>query len=48
MNGQPVVRKIVTMACTIDHKIWDGLRAWRFMYELRKVLEEGELEGEVP
>lgn len=48
VGGQPAVRKIVTMSCCIDHKIWDGLRAWRFMYELRKVLEEGELEGEVP
>jgi pyruvate/2-oxoglutarate dehydrogenase complex dihydrolipoamide acyltransferase (E2) component len=48
VNGQPAVRKIVTLSCCIDHKVWDGLRAWRYMYEFKKILEEGELDGEVP
>jgi pyruvate/2-oxoglutarate dehydrogenase complex dihydrolipoamide acyltransferase (E2) component len=47
VGGQPAVRKIVTMSCSVDHKVWDGMRLWRFMDEVKKVLEEGELDGEM-
>ena len=47
-GGKPAVKKIVTIACCIDHKVWDGVRTWAFMTEVKKILDEGELDGEAP
>jgi pyruvate/2-oxoglutarate dehydrogenase complex dihydrolipoamide acyltransferase (E2) component len=47
IDGQPQVRKVTTLACCIDHKVWDGVRAARFAAEIRQILEQGELEAEL-
>jgi pyruvate dehydrogenase E2 component (dihydrolipoamide acetyltransferase) len=46
VDGAPAVRPTLLLACAIDHKAWDGVRVAAFQGELKKILEEGELEGE--
>jgi pyruvate dehydrogenase E2 component (dihydrolipoamide acetyltransferase) len=48
VNGQPVVRPIVTLAVSIDHKAWDGVCGAAFLGEIRTLLEDGGLEAERP
>jgi hypothetical protein len=48
LNGEAQVRPIVTLAVSIDHKAWDGVRAAAFLGEVAKILNEGLLEAEVP
>ncbi|MSP59860.1 MAG: hypothetical protein EXR72_05885 [Myxococcales bacterium] len=47
VDGQPAVRPMVTLICAFDHKAWDGSRLASFSSEVKRILEEGELEGEV-
>lgn len=47
VDGKPAVRPIVTLACCADHKVWDGMRAATFLVELKRILEDGDLETEV-
>jgi pyruvate/2-oxoglutarate dehydrogenase complex dihydrolipoamide acyltransferase (E2) component len=47
VDGAPAVRQVATLSCTVDHKEWDGVRASIFTLEVKKILESGELEGEV-
>jgi pyruvate dehydrogenase E2 component (dihydrolipoamide acetyltransferase) len=46
-NGCPQVCPTVFLACSVNHKVWDGMRAARFLKELASILESGELEKEV-
>jgi pyruvate dehydrogenase E2 component (dihydrolipoamide acetyltransferase) len=46
--GQPVVRPMITLTCSIDHKSWDGMRIVALHADVRRILEDGELDGEVP
>ena len=46
VDGQVVVRPMATLACMIDHKVWDGVRAMVMANAVKKILEEGELEAE--
>jgi len=46
VDGQPAVRPILTISVCIDHKAWDGVRAYRFLDQVRRVLEDDTLEGE--
>jgi pyruvate/2-oxoglutarate dehydrogenase complex dihydrolipoamide acyltransferase (E2) component len=43
VDGAPAVRPMLTLACCIDHKAWDGARAVSFLDEVRGLLESGEL-----
>ena len=43
VDGQPVVRPMLTIACIIDHKAWDGVRAISFLDEVRQLLESAVL-----
>jgi pyruvate dehydrogenase E2 component (dihydrolipoamide acetyltransferase) len=47
IDGRVEVRPISTVACMIDHKVWDGVRAMAMTGEVKKILEEGELEAEL-
>jgi pyruvate dehydrogenase E2 component (dihydrolipoamide acetyltransferase) len=42
-NGQIVVRKILPLSLTFDHRAFDGAEAGRFMMDLKKYLENPEL-----
>ena len=46
-GGQVVVRPMATVACMIDHKVWDGVRAMIMTTEVKKILECGVLEAEL-
>jgi acyl carrier protein len=46
--GRPAVRLGVTLTVCADHRVWDGLRAARFLNEVKQVLESGELFAELP
>jgi pyruvate dehydrogenase E2 component (dihydrolipoamide acetyltransferase) len=46
-EGVPAVRLMAYISCSCDHKLWDGARAARFLAELRKILESGELMQEI-
>lgn len=41
-EGRPVVRKMVTLSITGDHKIWDGQRVGAFLSEVARILESGD------
>jgi pyruvate dehydrogenase E2 component (dihydrolipoamide acetyltransferase) len=43
INGQVVVRKVMNLCMTIDHRVIDGAEGQRFMNDLKKYLEEPEL-----
>jgi pyruvate/2-oxoglutarate dehydrogenase complex dihydrolipoamide acyltransferase (E2) component len=42
VNGQPAVRPTVTLYCCVDHSVWNGMAAAKFLSSLREVLETGE------
>jgi pyruvate/2-oxoglutarate dehydrogenase complex dihydrolipoamide acyltransferase (E2) component len=42
LNGQPVVRPMVTLSCCLDHAQWNGMAAALFLTTLRDILESGE------
>jgi pyruvate dehydrogenase E2 component (dihydrolipoamide acetyltransferase) len=46
VNGQPAVRPILILSCAADHKAWDGRRGYLLMSEVKRILEEGQLDGE--
>ena len=43
VNGQVVVRKVMNLSLTIDHRVIDGAEGQRFMNDLKRYLEEPEL-----
>ncbi len=48
VNGQAVVRPTVTLFCCVDHTVWNGMAAARFLNALRGIVESGEFaEGTV-
>jgi pyruvate/2-oxoglutarate dehydrogenase complex dihydrolipoamide acyltransferase (E2) component len=47
VNGSIVVRPTVMLTCSINHKVWDGLAAKRFLREVADILESGVLETEI-
>lgn len=47
IDHQPTVRPTVILSCCADHKVWDGVSAAKFLTELAKILESGELEREI-
>ena len=42
VNGVPAVRPVVTLTCCIDHSVWNGMAAAKFLMGVREVLESGE------
>jgi pyruvate/2-oxoglutarate dehydrogenase complex dihydrolipoamide acyltransferase (E2) component len=46
VDGKPEVRPTMMLACSMDHKAWDGVAVATFQSEVRKILESGELEGD--
>jgi pyruvate dehydrogenase E2 component (dihydrolipoamide acetyltransferase) len=48
VDGNPMIRPMLTLTCCINHEIWDGQGAAIFLAELRKILESGELAAEIP
>ncbi len=46
VDGAPAVRPCVTLTMSFDHKVWDGARMAILFAEAKKILEEGELDGE--
>ena len=47
VNGQAVEQLSVHLTCTLDHRIWEGRNASRFLTEVQKILTEGELADEL-
>ncbi|MEO0852627.1 MAG: 2-oxo acid dehydrogenase subunit E2, partial [Cyanobacteria bacterium J06648_11] len=45
IDGQPVVRPMVTVSCCADHKVCDGVKMAQFLVELKALLESGNLES---
>ncbi len=45
-NSQPRVRTTVNLTCCVDHKVWNGMQAERFLRAVKEILESGELEQE--
>ena len=39
VNGEIVIRPIMTLCLTIDHKVVDGLAGAKFMQDLKNLLE---------
>ena len=42
VNGVPAVRPMVTLTCCLDHAVWNGMAAARFLTELRDILQSGD------
>jgi pyruvate/2-oxoglutarate dehydrogenase complex dihydrolipoamide acyltransferase (E2) component len=42
VNSQPVVRPMVTLYCCVDHAVWNGMAAAKFLSALREIVESGE------
>jgi pyruvate/2-oxoglutarate dehydrogenase complex dihydrolipoamide acyltransferase (E2) component len=42
VNGVPAVRPMVTLTCCLDHGVWNGMEAARFLNGVRGILESGE------
>ena len=42
VNGQAVVRPIVTLYCCFDHRAWNGMAVATFLTELKAIVESGE------
>jgi pyruvate/2-oxoglutarate dehydrogenase complex dihydrolipoamide acyltransferase (E2) component len=39
VNGQIQIRPILTIACCINHKVWNGMDGIKFLGALKKELE---------
>lgn len=46
INGEPVVRKVIPLSLTFDHRVVTGGEAARFMNAVRNDLEQATVEGE--
>jgi pyruvate/2-oxoglutarate dehydrogenase complex dihydrolipoamide acyltransferase (E2) component len=46
VDGRPEVRPTLVLACSMDHKAWDGVAVAKFQTEMRRILESDELENE--
>jgi pyruvate dehydrogenase E2 component (dihydrolipoamide acetyltransferase) len=42
VDGVPVVRPVVTFTCCLDHSVWNGMAAARFLIGLRQILESSD------
>lgn len=42
INGEPAVRPVLTLACCVDHRVWDGRAGEKFLTTVREILEAGE------
>ena len=42
LNGVPVVRSTVTLTCSLDHSVWNGMDCARFLTALKEVVESGD------
>jgi len=42
VDGVPAVRPMVTMTCCVDHSVWNGMDAAKFLIGVRQILESGE------
>jgi pyruvate dehydrogenase E2 component (dihydrolipoamide acetyltransferase) len=42
LNGIATVRPVVTLTCCVDHAVWNGMAAAKFLTGLREVLESAE------
>lgn len=47
VDGRPAVRPVMTLSGTIDHKVWDGARVATLVQEVKRIIEEGELDAEL-
>lgn len=41
-NGTPAVRPVVTLTCCLDHSMWNGLAAAKFLSAFRQILVSGD------
>lgn len=41
VNGHPAVRPTLNLACTSDHRVWDGRAGETFLGEIKKIIETG-------
>lgn len=41
VNGQPAVHPMVTLFCSADHSVWNGMAAAKFLTALREIVESG-------
>jgi len=48
VDGQAAVRPVMTLSICIDHKAWDGVRAYDFVTDVKNILEDGVMEQEAP
>ncbi len=46
-DGAVCIRPIMTISCSCDHAVWDGLTVTRFMHEVTRILAAGELRAEL-
>lgn len=44
IDGKPEVRLTAIFSCCVDHKVWDGADASKFLNELKSIIESGEIE----
>jgi pyruvate dehydrogenase E2 component (dihydrolipoamide acetyltransferase) len=42
-DGQPAVRTTVHLSLCVDHRVWDGIQAMRFLTGLKRILEREDL-----
>jgi pyruvate dehydrogenase E2 component (dihydrolipoamide acetyltransferase) len=42
INGSPAVRPMVTVTCCVDHAVWNGMDAARFLTEFKNIIESGD------
>jgi pyruvate/2-oxoglutarate dehydrogenase complex dihydrolipoamide acyltransferase (E2) component len=40
VENQPMVQQMVTLTCCLDHSMWNGMEAARFLVGIRKELDE--------
>lgn len=45
-DGAPVVRPTIYLACSADHRVWDGSAAERFLRSVKDILESSTLPDE--